>query len=214
MNGKRASESGGNRTGKSTVKLCNNNKMEAQEPWSFSPVPSLVIELLHSLTQMHWLSHLKFFHLQNATTLPGIGFSFHLFQTFWLGNEFVLAFCILPNIWLTAVNNPDPGVLARPWRVLNRQLKCCFCQCPKLSQLESRQKPRIAASLLNFPDSPDVIAVLTCTDKVGPQQGECGHFPFKVDLGKRWSHACLLGAVQGGDRHTDFTRPPHLPSQS
>lgn len=128
-----------------------------------------------------------------------MGFNFYLFQAFWLCSEFILAFCSLPCICLTTANNPDLEGLARPWR--DRQLKFCLSPCPKLSQSEPRQKPRIAITLLNFPDSPDVIAVLTHTDKVGPQQGECGHFPFKADPVERWSHAHLLGSRAGRWAH-------------
>lgn len=68
-----------------------------------------------------------------------------------------------------------------------------------MSQPEPRQKPRIAVPLLNFPDSLDVIDILTCTDKVGPQQGECGHFSFKAGPGKGGPMPVFWGHMRGGD---------------
>lgn len=114
---------------------------------------------------------------------------------FWLS-----AACHISD-WLTRLNNPDPRGLARPWWDLSRQLKCCLYSCPKLFQPEPKQKPRIAVHLLSFLDSTDATAILTLPDKVGPQEGEHGHFPFKADLVESGPIPISWGPVQGGE-HT------------
>lgn len=125
---------------------------------------------------------LQFLHLKDATTLPGTGFSFYLFLTFWLQGKFNLAFCSLPS-FLTDHNKQSwPGrpckAMVRPQQWSQDNSSAAFLHAQQ-SQTEPTQKPRIAVPLLNIPDSPDAIAVLTHTNKLGPNKRNVDIFHLK-----------------------------------
>lgn len=124
----------------------------------FSLIPSHVIDLLHSLPHAMAFSA----SVSSPTRChcsARTGFSFYAFQTCWLWGKFNLAFCYLPSIWLTTVNNPDLRDLEKPCWDLNSGLK--------ITQVLPFLMPK------TVPNRANTKAKNSCSSAVYPWQPRC-----------------------------------------